>query len=136
MKLKLTNTLIIARITYAIQIWGACTITRVKKVQGVHNSAARYVLKKSRRTLVNVLLTECSWLLVQLLIVYHSLLLMWKMIRNDHPLNILLMFMYWPGDYLSTEPKMKLITKASCGQRSVLWWITMPPYLRVEQNFR
>ena len=128
------NALILSRIMYAIQVWGSCPTTWVKKVQVVQNSAARFALRKSRRTLVNVLLTECSWLLVPQMIVYHLLLLLWKMLRGNYPLNMMLRIAYWPGDLLSTL--IRRITRASWSQRSVLCWNSMPPQLRAEQNLK
>ena len=85
---------------------------------------------------MSVLIAKYKWLLVQRFIVYHSLLLMWKMVRNDYPLNLLLIYTYWPGDCLSTETIRKLITKASGGQRSLTLWNNMPSSLRAEQNLK
>ena len=105
-----------------------------KKVQIVQNSAARYVLKKPRSTMVRPLIAECKRLSINQLIAYHSMLLMFKMVRNDYPLNLLHRYMYWPDDTLSTEVRTRMITQISWGQRSVTWWNSLPGWLRVEQN--
>ena len=58
------------------------------------------------------------------------------MVRNDYPLNLLLRYMYCPGDYLGTETRRKLITKASWGKRSITCWNNMPASQRAEQRLK
>ena len=81
-RLKLANGLIMSKIIYMIQVWGSIRPSWVKEIQRLQNRAARFVLRKNRYEKISSLLDGCKWLSISQLIVFHSILLLWKIIRK------------------------------------------------------
>ena len=88
-RLRLANGLIISRIVYIIQLRGICKISWVRKTQIVLNSAARYVLRKGIGERITDLMEGCKWLSLRQLIVYHSVVTLWKLWNNNKESHLL-----------------------------------------------
>ena len=102
-----------SRISFRIQIWGCCPTSWVRRVQVVQNNAVRFLLKKPRTLFTQDLLTDCRWLSVNQMIVYHSILLLWKLMQGNNDLNLMLRITYSSGEAMSTREGRKKITRAS-----------------------
>ena len=60
-RLLLSNGLLLSKISYFIQIWGAAPRSQLQKVQTVLNAAARFVTGLNKQTSTRTLMTKC-WL--------------------------------------------------------------------------
>ena len=87
-RLMLANGLIMSRISYLIQMWGAAPVTLLKKVQVIMNRAARFVTGWHKRTRTVLLMKACKWLPIEDLVQYFSLVTMWNMIQFSIPSQI------------------------------------------------
>ena len=86
-KLLITG-LVISKMIYLLPIYGGTYRKYTKKLQVVLNNAARFVSGYGRRTSKDVLMRTCGWLDVEEMILYHSLLQMWRMIHLKVPLQV------------------------------------------------
>ena len=81
----IANGIIMSTIVYIIQAWGNCSEALLSSIQIIQNKAARLVCKASIYTPISTLLRNCGWLSVRQLVVYHSLLLLFKIKRDKKP---------------------------------------------------
>ena len=65
--------------------WLGCDEYLVDALQVCQNKAARMVTKLDRFTPIKVLLTQCGWLSVKQLMLYHSLMLLHKVLQSKKP---------------------------------------------------
>ena len=78
----IANGIFLSKLIYLIQVWGGCSEFLLSSLQILQNRAARHVTKLGWYTPVKVLLTQCGWLSVRQLVVYHSLNLIFKTKRD------------------------------------------------------
>ena len=141
-RLRLANGIIMSRIVYLIQLWGTCKECWLREMQKVQNKAARYVTRLPRHTKVSVLLQECGWLSITQLVVYHSVLLLWKLFRENRSSHLLKRVVttshrgrnLQTGDRLYTRQGRILLSNLSWRVNSVTWWNDMPELLRTERR--
>ena len=79
------NALVMSRLVYVIQLYGNAKDYLLKSLQVLQNKAARTVTRSGWRTETSVLLRQIGWLSVKQLVVYHSLLLVFKINRDGKP---------------------------------------------------
>ena len=85
-KKRLAEAVILSRLTYGIQLWGAgSTMTVINRIQVVQNLAMCWVTGSHKLTSTKDLLTKMNWLSVNQLIFYHSFLLMYKVMKKQSP---------------------------------------------------
>ena len=77
--------IIMSRISYLIPLWSDAEDYLMKSLQVVQNKADRIVTRGGRRTPVRSLLKQCGWLSVAQLGVYHSLVLLFKVLQSGRP---------------------------------------------------
>ena len=77
--------LILSTLTYIIQVYGGCSGYLLATLQVLQNKAARSVTRLPWMTPTRTLLTQCGWLSIKQLIVYHSLVLMYKVKVDKKP---------------------------------------------------
>ena len=75
----------ISKLSYLISLWGGCEQYLTKSLQVIQNKAARVVTKLDWYTPTHVLLSQCGWLSVHQLAVYHSVVLVHKVLRSGQP---------------------------------------------------
>ena len=78
----------ISKLIYLMPAWSGCEEYLVDALQVCQNRAARLVTKLDRFTPTKVLLKQCGWLSVKQLMVYHSLILLRKVFKNQKPLYL------------------------------------------------
>ena len=78
----------ISKLIYLMPAWSGCEDYLVDALQVCQNRAARLVTKLDRFTPTKVLLKQCGWLSVKQLMVYHSLILLRKVFKNQKPLYL------------------------------------------------
>ena len=82
------NGIILSKILYLIPLWSGCENYLLNSLQIVQNKAARLVTKCGKRTPIKSLLSQCGWLSVAQLSVYHSLLLVYKILSSKSPMYL------------------------------------------------
>ena len=81
----IANGLIMSKLVYLIPLWSGCEHYLLNSLQIIQNKAARVVTKCGRRTETKSLLLQCGWLSVAQLSVYHSMVLMFKILSTQSP---------------------------------------------------
>ena len=81
----LADGLFMSKLIYLIPLWGGCEKFLIKSLQIVQNKAARAVTKMGIYTPVQTLLRQCSWLSVNLLIFYHTTIMLFKTLQTQKP---------------------------------------------------
>ena len=84
--------IILSKLTYLIALWGGTSGYLIKSLQIIQTSAARVVTKLDWSTPTSELLKQCGWLSVQQLVVYHSVLMVYKVVRTESPAYLYSMF--------------------------------------------
>ena len=78
----LANGMVMSMFVQLIQLWGGCQDYLLHFLQVLQNRTARVVTNKGWYTPVKELLDQCGWLSIKQLVVFHSLILVFK-IRHD-----------------------------------------------------
>ena len=81
-----------SKLTYLISLWGGCAKYLMKSLQVIQNRAARTVTRLGWDTPTRELLRQCGWLSVHQLSVYHSVLLVYKVVQTKSPQYLSSMF--------------------------------------------
>ena len=81
-----------SKLIYLIELWGGSSKYLVKALQRAQNRAARFVTKLDWGTRTSELLKQCGWLSVHQLAVYHSVVMVYKVIFNKSPKHLYSMF--------------------------------------------
>ena len=79
------NAIVMSRIVYVIQLYGTAADYLINSLQVLQNKAARIITKLGWGTRTSVLLKQLGWLSINQLIVYHSLILVFKFNQNKKP---------------------------------------------------
>ena len=88
----IANGIFLSKLSYLIALWGGCTSTLLRSLQILQNKAARTVTKLDWSTNTSVLLNQCGWLSVHQLVVYHSVLQVYKVMQTKKPKSLHSMF--------------------------------------------
>ena len=81
-----------SKMTYLIALWGGCADQLINPLQKAQNKAARAVTKLDWNTPVRTLLHQCGWLSVHQLAVYHSVVMVYKVMQTESPRYLFSMF--------------------------------------------
>ena len=84
--------ILISKLSYLIALWGGCSNYLMRSLQVIQNKAARVVTKLDWFTPTEDLLRQCGWLSVHQLAVYHSVLLVYKVMKTESPAYLHSMF--------------------------------------------
>ena len=84
--------LIISKLSYLIALWGGCSNYLIRSLQVIQNKAARVVTRMDWYTPTEDLLKQCGWLSVHQLAVYHSVVLVYKVMKTESPAYLYSMF--------------------------------------------
>ena len=129
-KLLLLNGLLISKICYMIQIWGAAHKNSIRKVQVLMNQAARFITGADRRTRTSKLMESCNWLSAKELIDYHSLVSMWRVVSLGIPAQIREHLAITEDRLISTRPARLKIVRRSFKHRTIPIWNKLPEDIR------
>ena len=123
--------LILSKIRYLIPIWGGAGDTLIRKVQTLINDAARFVLnKQTRRDSTLVLMEECRWITAAEMVLYYSLLLLWKILRKQSPRPMTEKFtLDATGQVQTTRPRL-VNTESAFRWRTIGTWNRLPEEIR------
>ena len=84
--------ILMSKLCYLIALWGGCSSYLLKTLQVIQNKAARVVTKLDWSTPTEELLKQCGWLSVHQLAVYHSVLVVYKVLQSKSPEYLTSMF--------------------------------------------
>ena len=133
-RLQLMNSQIIGKLVYLIPLWGSTTENYVKKAQIVLNRAARYVTRASRRTRTSELMAQCNWLWIKELILYHSLIHLWKILKCKTPITLYKEFVITDDWMISTAAPRLLMTAGCFKWKMITVWNALPEFIRMEMK--
>ena len=135
-RLTLANGILLSKICYLIQIWGAAHKNKIKKVQTILNCAARFVTRSHKRISSKKLKKLCNWLNVTELIEQHSLVSMWKIVNLNIPTAIREHIAVNEENKLTTRPpRLKTVAK-SFKHRTIKSWNNLPELIRMTKNIK
>ena len=134
-KLILANGLILSKILYILPIYGGTYEKYLSKIQIIMNKTIRFVLNKSRRTKSSELMTAVGWLDIYELSKFHSLLLMWRIVRLNSPRYFENKIKIEKDNRLSTSTPRIQNTESGFRWRTVISWNEMSPELRQELSY-
>ena len=77
--------IIISNILYVITVYGSCSEHLLSLLQVVQNTAARCVTRLPWYTRVSVLLGQCGWMSVRQLVLFHTMVLTFKIRKDKKP---------------------------------------------------
>ena len=77
--------LVMSTLNYLVQLYGSCSGYLVKLLQVLQNKAARHVTRLGWDTETSVLLNQCGWFSIRQLIVFQSLILLFKIRQDKKP---------------------------------------------------
>ena len=131
-----------SKLSYLISVWGGCEGYLLKSLQVIQNKVARVVTKMAWSTPTSILLSECGWLSVRQLAMYHTVVLVYKVLETGTPSYLYSMFstdyshrtrqaqqgMIKPSH--STKIPRKELTASSFRHRAVQEYNTLPPIIR------
>ena len=81
-----------SKLVYLIPLWAGSAKFLIKSLQTLQNKAARAVTKLDWNTPTAELLRQCGWLSVHQLSVYHSVVLVFKVLQFRSPKYLYNMF--------------------------------------------
>ena len=119
-----------SKLIYLMPLWGGCEKYLLQSLQVIQNKAARVVTKLVYDTPTEKLLNQCNWLSVNQLMVFHSLILVFKTLQNKSPIylydRIVGSFHYSYKTRFSKENKAgpRFAAKHQISNRSFQWRAT------------
>ena len=81
----MANGIFCSKLIFQISLWGGTEEYLLQSLQIIQNKAARRVAKRGIYTHVVNLLRQCGWLSVKQLVVYHSVILVYKTLQTTFP---------------------------------------------------
>ena len=81
----IANGIVMSKLIYLIELWGGSSKYLLEALQKAQNRAARIVTKLDWTTHSAELLRQCGWMSVNQLVVYHSVVLVYKVMQSKSP---------------------------------------------------
>ena len=128
--LLLANGLVISKVLYLLTMWGGLSNTDCRKFQTLLNTCARVITKKPRNTQTRMLMVECNWLYFKELVIFHSLLMMWKLVILKSPYYLSKAVVLGPDNRITSKKGCILLVRNSFIWRSTTEWNSLPENLR------
>ena len=118
-------------LAYCLPLFGGCSLREIKDLQLLQNRAAQLVTHLPPRSSRGTMFTRLKWLTVRQLVVYHTLLVVFKVRQSKEP-------EYLAGFLLNDNRMGNIIipnTSLSLAKKSFLWrgseaWNKLPQTLR------
>ena len=129
-RLLLCNGLIVSKVYYLIQVWGAAPPTLLKKMQVLLNKSARFVIGGNKRTSSHVLMDKCGWLLIDEMVKYQSLVSLWTILHRKIPRQLEDRLTLDDEMYISTEPPRLMTISHGYRHRAVGCWNQLDDSIR------
>ena len=112
---------------------GGAGDTLIKRVQVLINDSARFVLqKKTRRDSTLELMQECKWMTAAEMVLYYSLLLLWKINRKQCPRTMAEKFTLDENGKIQTSKPRLVNTESAFRWRTIGTWNRLPEKIRLD----
>ena len=128
-RLLLANGLFMSRMLYMLPMWGGLPKRDSSKLQRLMNKCARMVLSANRKTRTSKLMEECNWLYFDELVVYHSAIQMFKILRFNTPVNLRNLFTLTQEGRIEITPGRLIISRKSFRWRTATLWNELPNFV-------
>ena len=115
-------------------VGGGLDLGGSKSIQTLINKCSQIVTGRPKRTRTCQLMVECNWLYFSEMVVYHSLLMLWKLVRWNSPYHLMREFMLTDENFVTT-PGCILLTRRSFRCHSVSEWNSLSVELRAMDSF-
>ena len=122
------------KLIYLLPVWGGTVKKYAERVQVIMNNAARYVMGLGRREHRTELMKQCRWLDFKELVQYHSLVLMWKVLWRQAPLQTSNRFTVDEDHKIKTSKARLQSTEQSWRWRTTPQWNQVPGEIRDLQS--
>ena len=118
-------------ITYCLPLIGGCTKAEINSIQILQNKAAQLVTRSPPRSSRNPMFDRLQWLTVNQLLVYHTLLQVYRIRHSGEPeyLFHILGKSSRNGRISTPVPKLQLV-RDSFTYRGAHWWNSLPSDVR------
>ena len=84
-RINLANGIFMSKLIYLMPVWSGCEDYLVNSLQVCQNKAARLVTKLDMFTPTEELMRQCGWMPVHQLMIFHSLMLLHKTLKQQKP---------------------------------------------------
>ena len=118
-------------LSYCLPLFGGCDLQEIKDLQILQNKAARIVTHSQLRTSRDRMYDQLSWLTVRQLIMYHTLLTVYRIRATEEPEYLARILCYDSrlDKIVVPNPKLTLRQK-SFTIRGACNWNSLPQYIR------
>ena len=130
-RLTITTGIFNSILIYCLPLFGGCTKEQTHELQVLQNRAAQIVTRKPPYSTRKHLYDITGWLTVSQLVVYHSLLMIYKIRKSREPEYLAKFFLNETRTGRIMEPCIKLgLAQKSFCIRGTSCWNTLPPSIR------
>ena len=128
-RLLLSNGLFMSKLLYLLPMWGGLPHRDVKSIQILMNKCTRMVLSCSRRTRTRSLMESCNWLYFRELVLFHSAVLLFKIVNFNTPQNLRNKLTVIEDKKIQIKPPRLKCVQRSFTWRTVDFWNDLPQYI-------
>ena len=82
---RVINAMVTGNLDYCNSLLNGITENQISRIQKLHNTAARLILKRDRRISATVMLNDLHWLSMKKRVMYKILLLVYKSLHGTTP---------------------------------------------------
>ena len=150
----IANGIFMSKLIYLMPLWMGCEDYLVNALQVNLNKVARLVTKLDIYTPTTVLMQQCGWMPVKQLMIYHSLVLLYKILKQQSPSFLYQKVTSGSQQYDTRQAAESRLALAAVGVRhqptintaeldivrsswcwsSVKWYRQLPPGLQAEKR--
>ena len=129
-RLTLANGLVMSKICYTMAVWGGTHLNHLTTLQRLQNKAARFVINGGRNWKTQKLMENCKWLTIRELVVYHTMVTLWKILRFKKPSQLFEKLVWIEDNKIETTNPRLQTTSMYWRWRSTVTWNELSSELR------
>ena len=135
----IANAIVMSRIVYLIQVYGNASDYLLRFLQVLQNKAARIVTRLRWGTETSFLLNQIGWLSVKQLVIYHSLILVFKIQQEHKPVYLREKFknkfayqtrQATGNCFVQNDTPKSEKSRTAFAYKSTIMWNSLPPQIR------
>ena len=136
-RLTITTGIFNSVLVYCLPLFGGCTKEQIHDLQVLQNKAAQIVAHKPPFTSRKLLYDQIGWMTVSQLVVYHTLLMIFKIRKSGEPEYLAGFLLKESRTGRIMEPNIKLgLAQRSFCMRGSSHWNSLPPTVRNSVKLR
>ena len=142
---NMANGMVMTYLTYLIPLYGGCPDYLLKSLQVLQNRAARLATRSAWGTASFIMLQQLGWLSVRQMIVFHTLMLFYKVKLYKKPSYLYSQISHkfnantrlGRNNGIKEHRRVKsTLARNSCIPRTINHWNSLPPSLRMAPNIQ